>query len=196
MIVCLYGQSAEPFVTPAVADLQRAAAARGGEITALAIEAAVHAPHPRPDVQRLYVLPFDVPPDLPRSLPMAAPQLIEALFPRAELVNAPPTHELCWDKIAMARRLLECGVPMPDSLVSADPEEAIDFVRHHGQATMGTSCCSPTTAERSPAKYRVGATSSSSPGPASAVRSRTASCRALHPFICSAWSPASIAAAC
>jgi hypothetical protein len=136
MIVCLYGKSAEPFVGPALADLQQAGAARGGEIGALAVETAVHAEREWLSVRRLYVLPFEVPLQLPPSLPLAGPQLIEALFPRAEIVNALAAHELCWDKLAMARRLLERGVPMPESLISGDPEEARDFVRRHGQAIL------------------------------------------------------------
>ena len=58
----------------------------------------------------MYVLPFDVPVELPDDLPLDAALLIRALFPRAELVNAPAAHELCWDKLAAARRLLERGV--------------------------------------------------------------------------------------
>jgi hypothetical protein len=136
MIVCLYGKSAEPFVAPALADLQAAAVRRGGEIAALAIETAVRAEREWQSVQRLYVLPFDVPLHLPAALPPLAPQLLPALFPRAELVNAPAAHELCWDKLTMARRLLERGVPMPESLITSDPDEARDFVRQHAQAIL------------------------------------------------------------
>lgn len=136
MIVCLYGKTAEPFVAPALADLQGAAAARGGEIAALAIETAVRAEQAWQSVERLYVLPFDVPLHLPDSLPLTATPLIQALFPRAELVNAPAAHELCWDKLVMARRLLERGVPMPESLITNDPEEARDFVRRHAHAIL------------------------------------------------------------
>jgi glutathione synthase/RimK-type ligase-like ATP-grasp enzyme len=87
-------------------------------------------------VERVYTLPFDVPPQLPAALPTAPPLLLRALFPRAELINAPEAHELSWDKIAMARRLLERGVPMPESLISDDAEEARAFVRRHGQAIL------------------------------------------------------------
>jgi hypothetical protein len=136
MIVCLYGKTAEPYVGSAIADLQAAAGARGGEIAALTIEAAVRTEQAWQSVERLYVLPFDVPLRLPESLPMNVPQLIKALFPRADVINTPVTHELTWDKLAMARRLLERGVPMPESIITNDPEEARDFVRRHPEAIL------------------------------------------------------------
>jgi hypothetical protein len=136
MIACLYGRTAEAFVGSAVADLLAAAAARGADIAALSIERAVHTPHAYQSVERLYVLPFDVPLQLPPTLPLAVPQLVRALFPAADLVNSPAAHELCWDKLAMARRLLEHGVPMPESLITNDPDEARDFVRAHDHAIL------------------------------------------------------------
>jgi len=136
MIACLYGKTAEPFVAPAIAGLQRAAASCGAEITALTIEQAVRPEHAWEGVERLYVLPFEMPLGLPEALPLTAAPLIRALFPRAELVNAPAVHDLCWDKLATAQRLLERGLPMPESLITTDPEEARDFVRRHGQAML------------------------------------------------------------
>jgi hypothetical protein len=136
MIVCLYGKTAEPYVTPALADLQSAAAARGAEINALSIETALRGERAWQSVERVYTLPFDVPPHLPAALPPAPPLLVRALFPRAELINGPEVHELTWDKIAMARRLLERGVSMPESLITNDPEEARQFVCGHRQAIL------------------------------------------------------------
>lgn len=136
MIVCLYGKTAEAFVTPALADMQSAAAARGAEINALSIETALRGEREWQSVERVYTLPFDVPAHLPAELPAAPPLLVRALFPRAELINVPEVHELCWDKIATARRLLERGVSMPESLFTNDPEEARQFVGQHRQAIL------------------------------------------------------------
>ena len=136
MIACLYGKTAEPYVTPVVADLQAAASARNREIAALTIEAAVRSEQPWDSVERVYLLPFDVPLQLPAAFSTAPAALIRELFPRADLINAPAVHELCWDKVAMARRLLERGVPMPETLITSDPEEARDFVRRHEQAIL------------------------------------------------------------
>lgn len=136
MIVILYGAAAEPWVGPIAADIQRAAEARDGEIVALTLESALRARRAWESVRRLYVLPFDVPADLPEDLPLDAEQLVRVLFPRAEVANAMATHALCWDKLAAARRLLERGVAMPETLITMDPEEARDFVRGHDQAIL------------------------------------------------------------
>lgn len=136
MIVCLYGRTAEPFVASAIADLQDAAQERGKEIAALSIEAAVGSEREWKSVERVYALPFEVPLHLPSALPLAPAQLVRELFPNADLINAPAVHELCWDKLTMAQRLLERGVPMPESLVTADPDEARDFVRRHEHAIL------------------------------------------------------------
>ena len=69
MIACLYGKTAEPYVTPAVADLQaRGERARRARSRALTIETAVRAERAWESVERLYVLPFDVPLQLPASV--------------------------------------------------------------------------------------------------------------------------------
>jgi glutathione synthase/RimK-type ligase-like ATP-grasp enzyme len=136
MIVILYGKSAAAFVEPVVADLRAAVARRGGDAVALSIEAAVRAPRTWNAVRALYVLPFDVPLGLDDALPLAPAELVRALFPRAEIVNPLGVHELCWDKLAAARRLIDRGVPMPESLITGDPDEARAFVRRHGQAIL------------------------------------------------------------
>jgi glutathione synthase/RimK-type ligase-like ATP-grasp enzyme len=136
MIAILYGAAAEPWVGPIAADIQRAADARGGEIVALTLEAALRARSAWESVRRLYLLPFDVPADLPPELPLDAVQLIRMLFPRAEVANGMAAHALCWDKLAAARRLLERGVAMPETLITMDPDEARDFVRQHDQAIL------------------------------------------------------------
>jgi len=136
MIACLYGKTAAPFVEPVVADLVRAAARRGVEVTPVTIEELVAARRPWREVERLYVLPFDVPASLSPELPAAPAALLRLLFPEAVLVNSLAAHELCWDKIATTSRLLERGVAMPATLVTSDPAEARDFVREHGYAIL------------------------------------------------------------
>lgn len=136
MILVLFGRTAEPWVTPVVADIQAAGDAQGGEIAALSLEAALRARREWQSVRKLYVLPFEVPAALPEDLPLDGPHLLHALFPRAEIVNPPGAHNLCWDKIATAQRLNERGVAMPETLITMDPDEARDFVRRHGQAIL------------------------------------------------------------
>jgi hypothetical protein len=136
MIACLYGRTAAAFVEPIVADIQRAAARRRQRIEALTVEDVIGQPSHYAAIERLYVLPFDPPPDLPVELPAAAGPLVRALFPRAAIANSSAVHDLCWDKIATARKLLDRGVPIPDTLITNIPEEAAEFVREHGHAVL------------------------------------------------------------
>jgi hypothetical protein len=136
MIACLYGQSCAPFVERVARDLQLSAAAVDAEITPLTVEAAIAEPRRWQDVQGLYVLPFDVPLGLPSDLPSTSVALVHALFPAAHVFNDLATHELCWDRPLAARRLLARGVPMPDSLITEDPNEARVFVLEHEHAVL------------------------------------------------------------
>ena len=136
MIVCLYGQSCAAFVEPVARDLQRSAAALDGEIVLLTVEAAVADRWQWRHVTGAYVLPFDVPLGLPPALPSTSALLVHALFPEAHVFNDLSTHELCWDRPAAAQRLLARGVPMPDSLITGDPDEVRAFVRTHEYAIL------------------------------------------------------------
>ncbi len=140
MIACLYGRAFGPFVEPIVNDLHAAAAAAGHELGALTIETAVTRPSLCASVRRLYVLPFDPPERGPgstgRDAPDAHATLVRALFPRAEIVTSFATQDLCWDKLATQERLRDRGLPVPDTLVSTDPQECRDFVARHGFALL------------------------------------------------------------
>ena len=137
MIVCLYGKTAEPFVAPALADLQAAAVARGGEIAALAIETAVRTEHAWQSVERLYVAALRCPAaSAGLDCPPARRSSLARSFRAPSWSTRRPRTSCCWDKLAMARRLLERGVPMPESLITSDPDEARDFVRRHDQAIL------------------------------------------------------------
>jgi hypothetical protein len=134
MIGCLYGRSFAPFVEPVVHDLCAAAAAAGGEIRPLPIEAVAADASLGADVHRLYVLPFD--PPLRPGMPETPALLVRALFPRAELVTPFGVQDLCWNKVAMQERLVDRGVPVPDTLIAADPGDVRAFVRQHGFAIL------------------------------------------------------------
>ena len=134
MIVCLYGRAFAPFVEPAVRDLSAAAVAAGGEIQPLTIEAAIADRQRREAVHRLYVLPFDAPPS--HALPTEPAALIRTLFPRIDVATSFAVQDLCWDKIATQERLVDRGVPVPETLTSGEPAEVYDFVRRHGFAIL------------------------------------------------------------
>jgi len=134
MIVCLYGRACAPFVEPVVRDLSAAAAAAGGEIQPLTIEAALTDQERRAAVHRLYVLPFDPPPS--SEWPTAPAALVRALFPRIDVATSFAVQDLCWDKVATQERLLDRGLPVPETLMSAEPAEVYEFVRAHGFAIL------------------------------------------------------------
>jgi glutathione synthase/RimK-type ligase-like ATP-grasp enzyme len=134
VIVCLYGRVFAPFVEPAVRDLAAAAAAIGGEIQPLTIEAAMADSERRAAVHRVYVLPFDPPPS--PHWPDAPMGLVRALFPRVDVATSFAVQELCWDKVATQERLLDRGLPVPDTLMSSEPAEVHEFVRRHGFAII------------------------------------------------------------
>ena len=123
MIACLYGRDFAPFVEPVVRDLCAAAAAVGGEVQPLTIEAALADPARRAAVHRLYALPFDA--------PGPVGPFIRQLFPRVEIVTSFAAQDLCWDKVASEERLLNRGVPVPETLMSAEPADVYEFVRAH-----------------------------------------------------------------
>ena len=133
MIACLYGRACAPFVEPVVRDLCAAAAAAGGEVRPLTIEAALTHRERCAAIRRLYVLPFD--PPLSSEWP-TAPALVRALFPRVEVTTSFAVQDLCWDKVATQERLLDRGLPVPETLMSADPAEVCEFVRAHGFAIL------------------------------------------------------------
>jgi hypothetical protein len=136
MIICLYGQSCAPFVEPVARDLQLSAAALDAEIVPLTVEAAIAERRRWQDVAGVYVLPFDVPLGLPPDLPSTSAALVHALFPAAHVFNDLATHDLCWDRPIAVRRLLARGVPMPDSLITEDSNEARAFVLEHEHAVL------------------------------------------------------------
>jgi glutathione synthase/RimK-type ligase-like ATP-grasp enzyme len=135
MIACLYGRAFAPFVEPVVHDLRAAAALAGGDIQPLTIEAAIAERARCTEVHRLYVLPFD-PPAVPPELPSTAAALVHALFARAEVVISFAVQELCWDKFATEQRLLDRGLPVPETSLSSDPDDVYEFVRRHGFAIL------------------------------------------------------------
>lgn len=134
MIGCLYGRSAATWVEPVVRDLESAGR---GAIRPLSLESAQADPTLKADIHRLYVLPFDPPHELGKSpAPAQIASFVRQMFPKVEIFNSFPTQELCWDKLASQERLLHRGVPVPDTLVSSDPGDVLEFVREHGFAIL------------------------------------------------------------
>jgi glutathione synthase/RimK-type ligase-like ATP-grasp enzyme len=133
MIACLYGRPFAPLVEPVARDLCDAVDDLGAEMRALTIEDAQRHGRALEGVTQLYVLPFDPPPQLAH---LSNQDLLEGLFPNARPIVSAAAHELCWDKIATQERLLDRGVPIPETLVTALPEDVLEFVRAHEFAVL------------------------------------------------------------
>jgi hypothetical protein len=129
MIACVYGSAASAFVEATVRDLARTAAADDVELIGVPI-GRIAQPGARvmDDVALVYVLPFDEDVDPAEAFPL--------VFPKAHTVNAPAAHELSTDRVLLSERLLERGVPVPETLVTASPEEARDFILRHEHAVL------------------------------------------------------------
>ncbi len=123
----VYGEPFLPFLEPILRDIGRWAAAGHRSVLALPVEEASRRPARCARVERLYVLPFD----LPKREAGPPPAFLRRLFPRAQFLNPPETHELCWDKLAAERRLLARGVPVPETIFTESPEELREFVAQH-----------------------------------------------------------------
>jgi glutathione synthase/RimK-type ligase-like ATP-grasp enzyme len=135
MIACVYGRAFAPFVEPAARDLCAAAASVGGEMRALTLEALLADRRLAADVHRLYVLPFD-PPATMSPATMSHAGIVRELCPRAEVVISFALQDLCWDKIATQELLVERGLPVPDTLITSEPDDVHRFVQEHGFAIL------------------------------------------------------------
>jgi len=123
----LYGVAFLPFLESILRDIGTWTARQRRPVLFLPVEEAVDRPARCARVGRLYVLPFD----LPKGSTEPPATFVRRLFPRAEILNPPETHELCWDKLATERRLLARGVPVPETIYTESPEELREFVSRH-----------------------------------------------------------------
>jgi len=133
-IACLYGAPFEPFVGDIIRDLSAGVFAVGGHMFPVTIENACAHPGGLPEVDALYVLPFDSPGT--RAAREDEEALVGRLFPRVPLVTPFAVQNLCWDKVATQERLLKQGVPMPAAIVTDDFAEVKSFVREHRFAIL------------------------------------------------------------
>jgi len=130
MIACVFGRAFVPFVEKVVHDLRAATAALGGEMHAMTLETALADPKRAAEVRRLYVLPLDAPAGTPPAL------FMREVFPHAETVTSFAVQDLCWDKIATQEVLVKRGVPVPDTVISSEPEDVLQFVAEHEFAVL------------------------------------------------------------
>ena len=131
-IACLFGEPLEPFVGPVARHPGELVATMGGEMVTISAEAAWAAPDARPEVDGVYVLPFDP----PRSAPDEREDVVAELFPGAPVLVPFALQDLCWDKVATQERLLKHGVATPATLVTDDLAEVRSFVRDHRMAIL------------------------------------------------------------
>jgi glutathione synthase/RimK-type ligase-like ATP-grasp enzyme len=103
----------------------------GHTLQVIAAERAGDEPARCERIDRLYLLPFDLPAgeDDPRAF-------VRRHFPRVELLNSIETHDLCWDKLRADQRLLTRGVPVPGTLFTESADEVRAFVAEHQFAIL------------------------------------------------------------
>lgn len=130
MIACVYGVGAAPFVEPTIQDLARAAADQHVELFGVKATKLTGPPLDRlAEVALVYVLPFEEPDPVGTSSVQDTVDLLSEAFPKARIANPIAAHELCTDRIQLSERLLERGIPVPETLVTSSPDEARDFIR-------------------------------------------------------------------
>lgn len=134
--VCLFGQGCAPLVEPVARDLSAAARSAGHEIVPLAVEALLAQPERWEEIGRAYVLPLDLPARFGPDPQTAWESFAHRYLPRTEIVNSVAAHERTRDKRLLVDRLLSRGVPLPETAVTDDPQEARAFVRTHEQAVL------------------------------------------------------------
>ncbi len=132
MIAILYGADFAPFVEPIARDLCAAGAALGVDFLPLTLERAVRHPARAAQVQRLYVLPFE----LPAGESARPKAFVRRLFANAEVVNSMEAHELCWDKLTAMQRLVGRGIPVPESIYTSSADEVREFLAAHRFAIL------------------------------------------------------------
>lgn len=130
VIACLYGRAGLPFLEPTINDLVDAVAHLRGELIPIAIEDALAHPQRCGEVERIYVLPFDAPAGYDPAI------LVRELFPRALPVISFAVQDLCWNKVLTQTRLLERGIPVPESLITSNSMELRSFVKRYGFAIL------------------------------------------------------------
>ncbi|HYD49392.1 MAG TPA: hypothetical protein VEB21_13640 [Terriglobales bacterium] len=131
MIGIIYGKVFGLFVEPIARGLRDAIRNAGGDAVILTIEAIAQRDARARQIDRYYVLPFD-----PPEGREPGEYLAELLLPRAKPIISFAVQDLCWDKIATQERLLGRGLPVPDTVISSDPDDVLAFVREHRFAIL------------------------------------------------------------
>ncbi|GBD26492.1 Alpha-aminoadipate--LysW ligase LysX [bacterium HR30] len=119
-----------PWVDPIVRDLAAAAKDFGGEIESIVLDDLLPYYRVREDVERLYVLPCLAPNDT------SVAELVRSRLPHARPLVPFEVQDLCWDKIATQKRLIERGIAAPETLITDDADEVARFVKHHTYAIL------------------------------------------------------------
>ncbi len=129
-VATLHSRLFAPWVDAIARDLAAAARSLGGEIEPIVLDDLLASYRFREDIERLYVLPCIAPDG------SSVAQLVRSRLPQAQPFVPFEVQDLCWDKIATQKRLLERGIATPDTLITDDAEEVRQFVKHHTYAIL------------------------------------------------------------
>lgn len=130
MIVVVYGKPYEPYVGEAANALCAALHQRGAKAESICLEAALAERRVIEAAERAYILPFDA------NHAVEAARLVAQVLPTARPLVPFKSQELCWDKISTEERMVERGIGVPETLVTHNASDVIDFVRRHRFAIL------------------------------------------------------------
>jgi len=129
-VAVVYSRMFAPWVESIARDLSAYSAPPDRNIEAIVLEDLISSYQFRDDIEWLYVLPCIDPSGRP------VPDLLRSRFPRARSFIPFEVQDLCWDKTATQKRLLDRGVPTPETLLTHDPEDVEHFVKRHTYAIL------------------------------------------------------------
>jgi hypothetical protein len=129
-VAVVYSRVFAPWVEQIARDLVAHGAPLGGDIEAIVLEQLLSSYQFRDDIECLYVLPCTAPSG------HRVPELLRSRFPRAHVFVPFEVQDLCWNKIATQKRMLDRGIPTPETILSYDPEDVVNFVKQHTYAIL------------------------------------------------------------
>ncbi len=134
MIACVYEDGASVFVEPVITGLSEVARRRRVDLAGVCLDHVLEREGVSfPGISTVYVLPCE------SLLERTGDDLVTVLgevFPKAVTANGLTAHRLCNSRVDLDERLIERGIPVPETLLTSSAEEARDFVKKYEHAIL------------------------------------------------------------